>query len=157
MIRTPELIRGRRLFSHVQISRAIVLHFTHVALAHMEPPCFFSSSNFSFWVHHSRIFRDRPEAASFELFSATSTACSLIVASYAHLRLADITRAHQTGRQNTSRAPDGEAEAAGSHYMHYTTKYPRYCFRNDEIRYKIYPAHVPYFFTNGVIGQDVPP
>ena len=70
------LIRGRRLHvcSHAQISRALVLHWTHIALAHM--------------------------------------------ASYARLRLADITRAHQTGRQKTSRAPDREAEVAGSHYMH---------------------------------------
>ena len=36
--------------------------------------------------------------------------------------------------------------------VRYTTKYPRYCFRSDEIRYKIYPVHVPKsrsnFFTN---------
>ena len=70
----PALIRGRHLFSQVQISRALVLHLTHIVLAHM--------------------------------------------ALYARLCLADITRAHQTGRQNTSRAPDGEAKAAGSQYMH---------------------------------------
>ena len=29
------LIRGRRLFSHVQISRVLVLHLMHIALAHM--------------------------------------------------------------------------------------------------------------------------
>ena len=74
MIRTLALIRGRRLFSRVQTSRALVLHLTHIALAHM--------------------------------------------ASYARLHFADITRAHQTGRQSTSRAPDGEAKGAGSHYMH---------------------------------------
>ena len=62
-------------------------------------------------------------SASFELFSATATACSLIIASYARLRLADITRAHQTGRQKTSRAPDGEVEAAGSHYMHWSERH----------------------------------
>ena len=31
----PALIRGRRLFSHVQISRVLVLHLTHIALVHM--------------------------------------------------------------------------------------------------------------------------
>ena len=60
-----------------------------------EPPCFFSSSNFSFWAHHSRILLGSTlnclAAASFEFFSATSTACSLVAVSYDRFRL-DMTR-----------------------------------------------------------------